>query len=132
MSSIKYNSFNSKDLGAFGESIACEYLKQKGYDILSKNFRYSRVGEIDLICRDQDNLFFIEVKTRCNDKFGNGADAVNYKKQSTIKKIAYIYMQKHNLSLNDYIVRFCVVEIKCGYKSNCFAVESINFIEDAF
>lgn len=37
-------------LGQWGEEIACQYLKNKGYNILERNFR-KRWGEIDIICR---------------------------------------------------------------------------------
>lgn len=132
MSNIKYNMIKRKELGAYGEAVACKYLKQKGYDILCTNYRYSKFGEIDLVCRKQNSIFFVEVKTRCSDKYGNGAEAVNHKKQSTIKKISCIFMQMYNFPMDDYMARFCVVEVKCTYNGNSFDVDSINFIEDAF
>src|SRR6056297_2486467 len=43
------------------EDIACEYLKQKNYRIIEKNYR-TRLGEIDLICSLNKELVFVEVK----------------------------------------------------------------------
>lgn len=37
-------------LGQWGEEIACQYLKNKGYNIVARNFR-KKWGEIDIICR---------------------------------------------------------------------------------
>lgn len=41
---------HSKDLGELGEKIACEYLVEKGFNILGKNWRIS-FGEIDIIAK---------------------------------------------------------------------------------
>jgi len=50
--------------GARGEKLACRYLKRSGYKILLRNFRGRSGGEIDIVCRDNDTLVFVEVKTR--------------------------------------------------------------------
>jgi len=42
-----------KALGEWGEKMAREYLKKKGYHILETNFR-CREGEIDVVARDKD------------------------------------------------------------------------------
>ena len=41
----------NKSIGDTGEKIAESYLKEKGYKILDKNFRYSKLGEIDLVAQ---------------------------------------------------------------------------------
>ena len=58
-----------KSLGDWGENKAAEFLKQKGYQILCQNYR-TPFGEIDIIALKKEILFFIEVKTRHNQKFG--------------------------------------------------------------
>lgn len=50
-------------LGKKGERIAARLLKNKGYDIILKNYDSPR-GQIDIIARDGNILCFIEVKTR--------------------------------------------------------------------
>lgn len=51
------------ELGALGEDLACNYLQDKGYKILDRNYRKSW-GEIDIIARAPDRtLVFVEVKT---------------------------------------------------------------------
>ena len=47
-------------LGKTGEDIATQYLIQKGYKIVERNF-YCRQGEIDIIAKDKNELVFIEV-----------------------------------------------------------------------
>jgi putative endonuclease len=50
-------------LGHKGEGLAVDYLKQKGYSIIQRNFKTS-LGEIDIIAKHEETLVFIEVKTR--------------------------------------------------------------------
>ena len=59
---------SSKQLGILGEQIAEDYLKNKGYQILDKNY-FSRIstgpkiGEVDIVVKKNDIISFIEVKT---------------------------------------------------------------------
>lgn len=85
--------FNNKVTGLSGENLACEFLKKKGYKIIERNFRFSRLAEIDIIAKDKDTLVFAEVKTRTNDNCGHPFEAVNYKKLEHIFKAGLAYMQ---------------------------------------
>lgn len=49
--------------GRRAETLACWYLRAKGYQILSRRFK-TKQGEIDIIARRGDTLVFIEVKQR--------------------------------------------------------------------
>ncbi len=118
---------NNRSFGALGEEQAKEYLEDKGYKILNRNYRVGRIGEIDIIAKDHDTLCFIEVKTRSNENFGTPAQAVSPHKQATIIKIAQIYMQKYNLY--DIPVRFDIVEILMDRKGN---TKDVNLLENAF
>ena len=55
----------SKGVGNYGEALAVKYLEGKGYRILARNFT-SKMGEIDIVCRDKSYLVFVEVKYRIN------------------------------------------------------------------
>jgi putative endonuclease len=63
-------------LGKEGEQIAETYLKEKGFDILHRNWRYSHY-EIDIIAMRNNVLHFVEVKIRSSKKFGLPEEAVN-------------------------------------------------------
>lgn len=52
-----------RDRGAFGEQIAAEHLRQRGYEIVARNAR-TRRGELDLVAANDSALVFCEVKTR--------------------------------------------------------------------
>jgi putative endonuclease len=75
------------NLGADGENLAAEWLKEKGYEILYRNWRHSHY-EIDIIALKTKMLHFIEVKCRNNSPFGNPEDSVTKKKFRNLKKAA--------------------------------------------
>lgn len=94
-------------LGQRGERHAAKYLKQKGYKVVTANYR-CKYGEIDIIAKDADILIFIEVKTRTNTNFGGPAAAVDYRKQQQISKVAHHYLVTYHHN-DDVDVRFDVI-----------------------
>jgi putative endonuclease len=52
-----------KELGAWGETAASNYLAGKGYEIKLRNLRLGN-QEVDLVCVYQSKLIVVEVKTR--------------------------------------------------------------------
>jgi putative endonuclease len=83
-------------LGLLGESLACEALTGAGYAILARRFR-TRIGEIDIVCRDGPALVFVEVKARRSTRFGTPAEAVTPRKQRRILTMAQIFLGRHRL-----------------------------------
>ena len=69
--------------GQLGELLALEYFKEKGFEILFRNWRHKH-WEVDLIMSRNGMLHFVEVKTRTNLKFGHPEESVD------IKKIRYL------------------------------------------
>jgi putative endonuclease len=94
-----------KATGRSGEDLAAQHLVQQGYTILERNYRL-RIGEVDIIARDEEYLVFIEVKTRRSKRFGSPFEAVDIRKQQQIVKIAAAYLQGKELP-----VRFDVVAV---------------------
>src|SRR5215469_3888892 len=72
--------------GARGEKLAYRFLKRNGYRILFRNFRGRSGGEIDVVCRDNDTLVFVEVKTRAREDFGRPLAAVDRDKRKRISR----------------------------------------------
>lgn len=72
----------SKSLGEKGETIAATYLVEEGYEILERNWRWKK-AEIDLICRKEEGLILVEVKTRSYEYFG-APDSFVTEKQSAM------------------------------------------------
>lgn len=81
-------------LGRYGEDLAVKHLKAQGYKILERNFR-SKVGEIDVIARNQDILVFVEVKTRIGDEYGAPEEAITPWKLKSIIHTAQFYKMLH-------------------------------------
>lgn len=116
MSSKTFN--NVTGLG--GEDRATNYLKDKNYRILARNFK-TKIGEIDIIAKDKDSIVFVEVKTRKNDMFGLPREAVTPFKQRKIRMVATQYLKSHG-GLNQKC-RFDVIDILGGeitHIENCF------------
>lgn len=100
---------NTKVKGNQGEEKACEYLKKQGYKILEQNYR-CKVGEVDIVARDEEYLVFVEVKYRKNKSHGLPQEAVNYPKQKKISATAGYYIMTHHMKEN-VSVRFDVVSV---------------------
>ncbi len=106
--------------GFKGEELALSFLKQKKYKILEKNYS-NKCGEIDIIAEAQGVIVFVEVKWRQTLKFGRPIEAVDFRKQQKIRKVAELYLLSKKNSYAD--CRFDVVEI---------VDEEVTHIENAF
>ena len=109
---------NKDNIGFKGEEYACNYLENKEYQIIARNFMCNQ-GEIDIVAKDKNELVFIEVKTRTNLKYGNPVDAVDKNKTKHIWNATKFYLYKNNLE-KEY-VRFDVIEVYIiakGYRIN--------------
>lgn len=94
--------------GSIAEDKAIFYLKEKGYNILYKNF-YSIYGEIDIIAKKDNMIIFFEVKYRSSLKNGYPREAISKSKQEKIKKTALIYISENNILNSDF--SFDIIEI---------------------
>ena len=100
---------NKYKVGASGETSATNYLKDKGYVILARNYRFER-NEIDIICEKKGTIVFVEVKKRSGDKFGSPIEAVTLEKTKKIMFVAQQYLISREL-LDKCKARFDVIGI---------------------
>ena len=98
-------------MGQYGEDLACKYLQAQGYAILARNFRCRRYGEVDIVANKDGVLSFIEVKTRCSQRYGKPVEAVTLAKQRKIYRVAQYYLQCAGLMSRIPMLSFDVVEI---------------------
>ena len=112
---------NKRQIGNLYENKARKYLSNNGYVILEQNYR-TKLGEIDIIARNEDYLCFIEVKYRDKESLASGLYAVDKLKQKTIYNVANIYMIENGID-DDTLCRFDVVSVDGSV---------INLIKNAF
>lgn len=111
----------NKIVGLKGEVEAKEYLAKNGYEILQTNYK-NKLGEIDIICKKNNCVVFVEVKKRESIKFGYPREAVNFYKQQKIRNVAMGYLKYKNL-YEKCPIRFDVIDI---------VGDSLTHIENAF
>ncbi len=112
------------ELGIEGEKIAAQYLENKGYVILFKNWRFKH-KEVDIICKDKSALVFVEVKTRTTDYFQKPYEAVENKKQKLLADAAEAFVSEYT---NFEELRFDVVSIIIDKGE----IKDIEHIKEAF
>ena len=110
-------------LGKKGETIAKDYLLEKSYSIVEKNWRYLK-AEIDLIAQKDDVIVFVEVKTRSSANYGDPESFVSDKQQKMIINAAHQYIIKNDIESE---ARFDIISIVISNKK-----EDIKHIEGAF
>jgi putative endonuclease len=112
---------NKRSLGSEKERIAAEYLIQNGLKVIHMNY-YCRMGEVDIIARDGEYLVFVEVKYRRNAALGHPLEAVDYRKQSRVRRAASFYIVQHSIC-DGVGCRFDVVAI---------LGDEVTWVKDAF
>ena len=99
---------NKHEAGLAGQQAAENFLLNKGYEILARNYRL-KTGEIDLVAKHGEYVVFVEVKFRTSLSYGYPREAVGHAKQQRIVKTALHYLAQHKLTHSD--IRFDVVEV---------------------
>lgn len=95
--------------GQSAERFAKQYLQDQGLTFVSQNYR-CKYGEIDLIMADQNTTVFVEVRYRKSQRFGSGAESVDYNKQRKLLATASHYLQNHKNAANQ-ACRFDVISL---------------------
>ena len=98
----------NKITGAVGEIEVANYLKAQGYKILGMNYK-NKIGEIDIVAFDKNVTVFVEVKRRSTLAFGRPCEAVDFRKQQKIRRVAELYLLQKQKYYSD--VRFDVVDV---------------------
>ncbi len=105
----------ARDRGRSGESAAESFLVSRGFEVIARNFRYGRRGEIDLIVSAGDLLVFVEVKARGGDRFGGALYSISGRKIETMRKTALYFLSMNPEWLDSSkTCRFDLVAIQDG------------------
>ena len=92
----------TRNIGQEGEDTATNYLVEKGYTILIRNFR-TNFGEIDIIAQHNEHIVFIEVKYRSSLDYGPPYEAVNKHKLYKLRRMVDYYYSINNTTLSPKI-----------------------------
>ncbi len=122
------NNTAASALGKKGEDMVARYLKDNGYIILKQNWR-DRFGEIDIIAENDDNIVFVEVKTRSENALVSGLEAVDSGKMHRIKNEAISFTKRLNTDLPP---RIDVAEVTVKTDNNGKSVYSLNYIKNVY
>lgn len=77
--------------GNAAERRAAQFLRKQGMKILERQYT-TKLGEIDLIAKDGDEIVFVEVKARRSGEFGHPEESVTPSKLEKISKVAQQYL----------------------------------------
>jgi putative endonuclease len=111
--------------GTTGEELAVNYLTEKGFTVLAKNWRF-RNAEIDIVARKNNFISIVEVKTRSSNAFGEPSTFVNKQKQKLLIQASEWFCEQKNI--DDVEINFDIISIVLK-KDN---THSLEYIENAF
>ncbi len=97
--------------GFAAEQVALDYLLSRGLRLVARNFRV-RVGELDLVMADGDQLVFVEVRRRASTRFGGAAASVTPAKQRRVRRAAQAFLVAARVEGAWPAARFDVVAIE--------------------
>ncbi len=81
-------------LGRRGESLAARALQQGGYAVVERNW-WCPHGEVDLIAKCGEDLYFIEVRTRRASAYPTPEQSLTQRKYARMEMVARAYLGTH-------------------------------------
>ena len=114
------------DLGKWGEEMAVQHLREQGYTILDRDWRFGH-RDLDIVARTPDGIVvvFVEVKTRTSDVVSSPHDAVDARKIKSLGAAANAYVKEFQIWDE---LRFDIISI-IGDRCETALLEHV---EDAF
>lgn len=108
-----------QSLGKLGEDLAVNFLKNRGYRILARNFKTSRFGEIDIVAQEKSGflnlgqkgqLVFVEVKTKSSDQFGLPEEEFTFYKKQHLRRAIQDYFWTKKIETNNWRIDLIAVD----------------------
>ena len=113
-------------LGQRAERLAADYLEQRGYSILARNWRRPE-GELDLVIAANGLCVFVEVRSRTGVERGHPLETVDARKRARVIRAARLYLNEESPPAP--VFRFDVVAVTFTLDDS---PPEIEHIEDAF
>lgn len=103
--------------GRAAEAVVAEYLRKKGFEIISQNWR-TRSCEIDVIASKDGDVYFVEVKYRRSNLQGTGLDYITDRKLAQMRYAASMWLQENNWNGDMFL---CAAEVSgSDFVVSCF------------
>ncbi len=83
-------------IGGRGEDAAVEWLRERGFYIVERNWRIGHL-EIDIIAERFDTMHFVEVKTRHLGGWQSPFDSIDERKRRALRRAAMSYASTHRM-----------------------------------
>ena len=127
---------NSREIGVIGEDIACDFLKKRGFTILTRNFAIKH-GEIDIIAQKGRTIHFVEVKSVSREMSADGVsretskyrpeEKVHPGKLAKIRRVAEYYLAQHSPGMPAQIDVVAVLLDSSTRRAYCRVIENAGF-----
>lgn len=115
---------NTKTLGRQGEALAAQFLIERGYVILARNWRYGRF-EIDIVASIANWLVIVEVKTRSEGGCGEPEESLGYAQEQRLAEAAAAFQEANAPELE---MRFDLITVQLSERGR----KTIRHTEEAF
>ena len=113
-------------LGMRAEQLAADYLEQRGYAVLVRNWRRPE-GELDLVVSAEGLCVFVEVRSRTGTERGHALETVDARKRARVLRAARMYIEEERPQAA--VFRFDVVGITFALDES---PPALVYLEDAF
>ncbi|MFN8413088.1 MAG: YraN family protein [Anaerolineales bacterium] len=87
---------HNQKIGAWGESLAAEYLTKRGLEVIARNIR-TPYGEIDIIAQQSELTIFVEVKTLTSSQNFFPEHNITPRKREHMLACAQHYSAEHEI-----------------------------------
>ena len=82
-------------LGMLGEVTATRFISEGGLQVVDRNWRNGRAGELDIIATDGSNTIVIEVRTRFGNAKGSALESVDDRKVRQLRSLSVAWVRSH-------------------------------------
>lgn len=96
------------ELGRRGEDDAASFLEKIGFCIIERN-RRDKCSEVDIIATEGNELVFVEVRAKSNEKFGTPEETINSQKKTHLLRGANKFIADRDYRGLARIDAVCVV-----------------------
>lgn len=131
---MKFEPTEKQVVGSLGEDIASKFLINKGFEVVTRNYR-KKFGEIDIVVKKAGRVHFVEVKTVSRENVKDikdeekdsfrPEDNIHLWKQKRLSRAIQVYISENKLEETDW--QFDVVTVLLDVKNK---IARVKILED--